>query len=221
VSAEAELGRREDDLERLLAERTANLALVRRSLDAAVRVACEVVEMRDPYTGAHQRRMSGLAARIAREMKLPEAQVQEIRTAGLVHDVGKMAVPVEILNKPGPLSALEFSLIKSHAEAGHRIVSSAGMVGDTTEIVYQHHERCDGSGYPRGLTGDSLLLGAKVLMVADVVEAMSSHRPYRAALGLDAALDEIDDGAGTRYDTDVCLACIGVFRDRGFVFDEP
>jgi putative nucleotidyltransferase with HDIG domain len=194
---------------------------VQRSLASAVRVIGEVVEIRDPYTGGHQRRVSQLATRIAQEMKMPSAQVEEIRVAALIHDAGKMAVPIEILSKPGTLSALEFWLIKGHAEAGYRIVSSAEMAGDTAEIIYEHHERCDGSGYPRGLSGDTLLLGAKVLMVADVVEAMTSHRPYRAALGLDTALEEIDGGAGSRYDAVVSRACIGVFREKSFAFSEP
>jgi putative nucleotidyltransferase with HDIG domain len=220
LAAEAKLRRREADLERLLGERDRNLALVRRSLASAVRVISELVDIRDPYTGGHQRRVSELATRIAQEMKLTAAQVEEIRVAALIHDVGKIAVPAEILSKPGRLSAPEFSLIKDHAEAGYRIISSAEMAGDTAEIVYQHHERCDGSGYPRGLPGDALILGAKVLMVADVVEAMTSHRPYRAALGLDAAIEEIGGGAGTRYDAEVRRACIVVLREQGFAFSE-
>lgn len=194
---------------------------LRRSLESAVRVVSEVVELRDPYTGSHQRRVSELAARIAREMRIPAAQTEEIRIAALIHDVGKMAVPVEILSKPGDLSALEFSLIKVHPEAGRQIIRSAGMAGDAAEIVYQHHERCDGSGYPRGLSGDQLILGARVLMVADVFEAMSSHRPYRPALGVDVALEEIDSGAGTRYHADVCRACGRVVREPGFRLSEP
>jgi putative nucleotidyltransferase with HDIG domain len=220
VAAEAEIRRREAELERLLAERESHLALVQSSFASAVRVIGEVVEARDPYTAGHQRRVSELATRIAQEMQLPAAQVEEIRVAALIHDVGKMAVPIEILNKPGPLSVLQFTMIKSHAEVGHGIVASAGMTGDTAAIVYQHHERCDGSGYPRGLSGDALLPGAKVLMVADVVEAMASHRPHRTSLGLEAAIEEIESGAGVRYDTDVCRACIAVVREQGFAFSE-
>ena len=221
LEAEAELGRREGDLERLLDEREDNLELVEKLLASAVRVITGVVEMRDPYTAGHQRRVSELATRIAQEMKMTAAQVEEIRVAASIHDVGKIAVPAEILSRPGTLSALEFSLIKVHAEAGYRVISSAEMAGDTAEIVYQHHERCDGSGYPRGLSGDALLLGAKVLMVADVVEAMTSHRPYRAALGLDAAVEEVERGAGGHYDAGVCRACIAVVRQEGFAFSEP
>jgi len=221
LAVEAELRRREADLERLLVERHSDQALVRRSLESVVRVVSELVEMRDPYTGGHQRRVSELATRIAEEMELTSVQIEEVRVAALIHDVGKIAVPAEILSRPGKLSAAEFSLIKAHAEAGYRVISSAEMAGDTAEIVYQHHERCDGSGYPRGLSGDGLLLGAKVLMVADVVEAMTSHRPYRAALGLDAAIGEIDCGAGRHYDTGVCRACVNVVREQGFTFSEP
>jgi HD-GYP domain-containing protein (c-di-GMP phosphodiesterase class II) len=130
-----------------------------------------------------------------------------------------MAVPAEILSKPGKLSPIEFDLIKCHSEAGYQIIASANMEGQTAEIVYQHHERCDGSGYPRGLRGDDLLPGARVIMVADVVEAMSSYRPYRAALGVDAAMAEIAQGEGRLYDAEVSAACKRVF-DSGFVFSE-
>ena len=220
LAVEVELRRREADLARLLAERQSDQALVRRSLESVVRVVSELVEMRDPYTGGHQRRVSELATRIAEELELTSVQCEEIRVAALIHDVGKIAVPAEILNRPGELSAPELALIKGHAEAGYRVISSAEMPGEIAEIVHQHHERCDGSGYPRGLSGHGLLLGAKVLMVADVVEAMTSHRPYRAALGLDAALEEIACSAGRRYDAEACRACIDVVRQKGFTFSE-
>jgi len=137
-----------------------------------------------------------------------------------MHDVGKISVPAEILSRPRALTPVEFSLVAGHAEAGYRIINSAHVHTPIAELVYQHHERCDGSGYPRGLTADDLLDGSKVLMVADVVEAMSSHRPYRAALGEDAALAEIESGAGSRYDSGVCESCIRLFRERGFAFAE-
>jgi len=216
--AEAELDRRGTRLEELLAEREKNLIQLGRSFSSIIEVVGQVVETRDPYTAGHQRRVSELAVRISEEMGVSAEVTEEIRVAALIHDVGKMSVPAEILSKPGSLSSAEFQLVKDHAEAGYRIVASTNMTGPTAEIIRQHHERCDGSGYPRGLTADHLLPAAKVLMVADVVEAMASHRPYRAALGVDAALDEIAGGAGRLYDAEVCRACRVVFLERGFEF---
>jgi putative nucleotidyltransferase with HDIG domain len=215
---EAELTRREVRLAELLAERERHLERLHASLAAIIDVTSQVVETRDPYTAGHQRRVSELAVCIAQEMGMTAEQTEEIRVASLIHDVGKMSVPAEILSKPGKLMDIEFALIKRHAEDGYRIIDSANMEGPTAEIVYQHHERCDGSGYPRGLTAEELLAESKVVMVADVVEAMVSHRPYRAGLGIDAALDEIQDGAGGRYDARVAEACVRVFLDGGFAF---
>ena len=217
--AEEDLERRRIQLEELLEERERNLELVERSLSSIIGVVTHVVELRDPYTAGHQRRVSEVATRISEEMGLPALQVEEIRVAALIHDVGKMSVPSEILSKPGARSPLEHSLIQGHAEAGYRIIAAAHMEGPAAEIAYQHHERCDGSGYPRGLRGEQLLVGAKVLMVADVVEAMMSDRPYRPGLGPDAALAEVCDGAGTRYDAEVVSACERVFA-HGFVLLE-
>ena len=180
----------------------------------------EVVEMRDPLTAGHQRRVSELALRIAQEMGISAQQIEEIRIAALIDDVGRVSVPSELLSKPGTLSPVELSLIKAHAEAGHTIIAAAHMEGPTAEIVYQHHERCDGSGYPRGLLAEQLLLSAKALMVADVVEAMMSRRPYRPGLGIEAALAEIERGVGSVYDAEVRHACLTVFRERGFAFSE-
>ena len=219
-AAEEEILLRGDRLEELLREREHNLALLGRSLASIIRVVGQVVEMRDPYTAGHQRRVSELSVPISEEMGMSAQQIEEIRVAALIHDVGKISVPAEILSKPGALSPLEFSIVKGHAETGYTIITSADLRGPIAEIVYQHHERCDGSGYPRGLTAEQLLPGAKVLMVADVVEAMASHRPYRAALGVDAALAEIERGAGTLYDAEVCKACMTVFHKRGFAFSE-
>lgn len=217
--SECELERREAWLEELLRERESNLEQLESSLSSIIEVVGQVVEARDPYTAGHQRRVSQLAVRISEEMDLPAEDIEQIRVAALLHDVGKISVPAEILSKPGKLSAVEFELIKSHSEDGFRIISSAHMAGPTAEIVYQHHERCDGSGYPRGLTEDDLLEGAKVLMVADVVEAMSSHRPYRASLGMGPALAEVERGSGVQYDTAVADACKRAIN-AGFVFSE-
>ena len=168
----------------------------------------------------HQRRVSQLGVSIATKMGMSNAEVDEIRTAGLLHDVGKIAAPTEILSKPGNLSDIEFQLIKAHSETGHMIIAGSHLEGQIAEIVYQHHERCDGSGYPRGLSGDEILRSSKLIAVADVVEAMVSHRPYRPALGLDAALEEIEAGAGSRYDAEAAQACVAVFREDAFEFVE-
>lgn len=200
----------------LLDERDRALERLVNSLSSVVEIVSKVVETRDPYTAGHQRRVSELAVRISRDMGMTAKQIEEIRIAALIHDVGKMSVPAEILSKPGELSIAERVLIKEHAETGYRIISSADMAGPVAEIVYQHHERCDGSGYPRGLSAEELLPESKVLMVADVVEAMSSHRPYRAALGREAGLAEIEQGAGTIYDAEVCRVCIHALREPGF-----
>ena len=201
------------ELERLLAQQV-------ESLWATIDVVGQVVETRDPYTAGHQRRVSELSERIAEEMGMSSDEIEEIRIAGLLHDVGKISVPAEILSKPGRLTPAEFELIKGHAEVGYTILSTANFAGTITKMVLQHHERCDGSGYPKGLGAAELLLGAKVLAVADVVEAMMSHRPYRPALGIEPALTEIERGAGALYDAGVVATCVSCFRERGFVFSE-
>jgi len=189
-------------------------------LASVIQIAGSIAEARDPYTAGHQRRVSEIAVRISQDMGMTPEQIEDVRVAALIHDVGKMSVPAEILSKPGKLSAIEFGLIKGHAEAGYQIIAAAHMEGPTAEIVYQHHERCDGSGYPRGLSADELLPEGKVLMVADVVEAMMSHRPYRASLGIDAAMAEIERGAGTLFDTNVVESCLRIVREHGFEFSE-
>ena len=201
-------------------ERERNLEQIAGSLSSLIDVVSRVVEARDPYTAGHERRVSELAVRIAEETGMTPEQVEDIRIAALVHDVGKVSVPAEILSKPGALTSIEFSLIKGHSESGYQILSSANMEHDIAEMVYQHHERCDGSGYPKGLREDELLKGAKVLAVADVMEAMVSHRPYRAGLGVDAALAEIERGAGVQYEAGVSEACVRIFREDGFEFSQ-
>lgn len=181
-------------------------------------VVGRVVEFRDPYTAGHQRRVAALAAAMAEELDMSGQEVETIRTAGLLHDVGKMGVPAEILSRPGALSPAEMQLVRGHAEAGYQIISSTDQDAVLAQIIYQHHERCDGSGYPQGLTGDAMLVGAKILAVADVVEAMASHRPYRAGLGIDAALHEIECGVGTLYDAAAVQACIRIVRKPDFEF---
>lgn len=190
------------------------------TLTSVTDVVGTVSEMRDPYTAGHERRVAELAVAIARDLGMELRDIGDLRTAALLHDVGKMSVPAQILTKPGALSATESSLIQAHSEAGYSILTSARVPEPIPEIVYQHHERVDGSGYPRGLKGADLLEGSKVLMVADVVEAMSSHRPYRPALGLDAAVAEIEAGAGTLFDARVVRSCVRVVRAPGFVLWE-
>jgi PAS domain S-box-containing protein/putative nucleotidyltransferase with HDIG domain len=211
-----------DIAERRRAEeiRRRDLERLRKALSSTVEIVGQVAETRDPYTAGHQRRVSELAVRISEGMGMSAEQTEEVRVASLLHDVGKMSIPAEILSKPGKLSDIEFELIKAHSEAGYRIIVSADMDGDVAEIVYQHHERCDGSGYPRGLVADELLPASKVLMVADVVEAMMSHRPYRPGLGVDAAMAEIEQGAGTLYDAGMVESCLRIFRENGFAFSE-
>jgi len=174
------------------------------------------VEMRDPYTSGHQQRVASIAKAIAKEMGMPKEQIEGILMAGLIHDLGKIAIPAEILAKPGPITETEFELIKSHPDVGYEILKNIEFPWPIAHIVLQHHERIDGSGYPSGLSGNQILMEAKILGVADVVEAMASHRPYRPALGIDVALQEISKNSGLLYDPDVADACLTIFRQKGF-----
>ena len=195
-----------------------NTERLQHGMEATIGAIAATVEMRDPYTAGHQRRVAELAAAIAREMGLAEDRVHGLHLAGVVHDLGKVHIPAEILSKPARLSRLEFELIKAHAEAGYDILKGIDFPWPIAQIVLQHHERLDGSGYPRGIKGGEILLETKILTVADVVEAMASHRPYRPSLGIDAALDEIAANAGKYYDPEVVRTCIALFRDKGFAF---
>lgn len=190
----------------------------RGSLEAAVGAIASTVEMRDAYTAGHQERVARLAVAIARELGMPQDQVHGLHLTAIVHDVGKIRIPAEILSKPSRLSKLEFQLIQLHAEAGYEILRNIDFPWPIAEIVRQHHERLDGSGYPRGLAGQEILLEAGILAVADVVEAMMSHRPYRPALGIDAALSEIEAGMGRLYDKAAVQVCIALFRQKGWHF---
>lgn len=174
-------------------------------------------ELRDPYTSGHQKRVSQIACAIAEEMGLPEEKISGIRVAGLLHDVGKIQVPAEILSKPGKLNDSEFGMIKSHATSSYEILKAVEFPWPLAEIVAQHHERIDGSGYPKGLSGDQILVEARILAVADVIEAMASHRPYRPALGIHKALEEISRNSGKFYDPEVVSVCQELFR-KGFKF---
>jgi len=187
------------------------------TLQGTVQMLARTVETRDPYTAGHQRRVAKLATAIAEKMGLDEDQVNGIYMASTVHDIGKINIPVEILSKPGKLSPLEFDLIKSHPLTAANLLEGITFPWPMAEIILQHHEKLDGSGYPQGLSGDGISSGARILTVADIVEAMSSHRPYREALGIDAALEQIKHDSGTKLDPLVVDACLSVFRD-GFQF---
>jgi putative nucleotidyltransferase with HDIG domain len=184
----------------------------------AIQAIHRMIEIRDPYTGLHQRRTADLARTIAHEMNLPLETINGIRMAGLIHDIGKIAIPAEILSKPTRLTEVEFFLIKSHPLVGYQILESIDFPWPIAQIVLQHHERMDGSGYPNGLSGDGIIIGAKILGVADVIEAMASHRPYRAALGLDAALEEISSKSGSLYDPAVAKASLRLFKEGLYQF---
>ncbi|MEI6267136.1 MAG: HD domain-containing phosphohydrolase [bacterium] len=187
---------------------------------SVVDVVNRVCESHDPHTVGHQRRVSELSMAIAKKMGMSATKFSELRDAALLHDIGKIGIPAEILAKPGRLAPVEFDLIKSHSQLGYELLKTSGMPESIPNIVHQHHERCDGTGYPLGLTADELLIQAKVLMVADVVEAMTSHRPYRPAWDIDVALEEIEEGAGTKYCPEIAEACLSLFREDGFKFAE-
>ena len=195
------------------------LQQLRRTIDGTIRAMAATSELRDPYTAGHQKRTARLAVAIAREMGLPEDEVDSIRMAGEIHDIGKISVPAEISSKPGRLSELEFSLIKGHAQTGYEILKGIEFPRPIAGMVLQHHERLDGSGYPFGLTAVDIIPGARILAVADVVEAMASHRPYRPARGLDDALREISQHRGTLYDPEVVDACLRVLAEGSFNFE--
>ncbi len=187
-----------------------------RSMEATIRAIARTIEKRDPYTAGHQQRVAGLAAAIAAEMGLPPDRIEGIRFGGLIHDIGKAYVPSEILNRPGRLQTYEFALIKTHPEVGYDIVKDVELPWPVAQMILQHHERLDGSGYPKGLKDGEIILEAQILAVADVVEAMGSHRPYRAALGVEAALAEIRANRGRLYAPEAVDACLRVFSEKGF-----
>jgi PAS domain S-box-containing protein/putative nucleotidyltransferase with HDIG domain len=193
---------------------------LQRANESIVQAMTSIAEVRDPHTAGHQRRVAQLACAIAAELGLPGDQIEGIRMAALIHDIGKMYTPAEVLSKPGELSELELGLIKTHPQVGHDILSTVDFPWPIATIVLQHHEKMDGSGYPSGLVGDEILLEARILGVADVVEAMSSHRPYRPALGLDRAIEEIRQKRGTRYDPQVVDTCIALLTEKGFEFEQ-
>jgi PAS domain S-box-containing protein/putative nucleotidyltransferase with HDIG domain len=189
------------------------------AMEQTIEAMAMVVEMRDPYTAGHQRRVTQLACAIAKEMGIAEDRITGLRLAGLIHDIGKVRVPAEILTNPDGLSDAEFTMIKMHPTIGYEILKTIDFPWPVAKIVYQHHERLDGTGYPLGISREDIILEARVLAVADVVEAIASHRPYRPALGVDVALDEISKRRNRLYDSEVVNACLRLFRDKQFMFD--
>ena len=192
------------------------LESLKKAVGTTIQVLVTALESRDPYTAGHQSRSAHLASAIATELGLSEDTVEGIRMAGIIHDIGKLAIPTEILTKPNKLTKLEFSLIKEHSHSGFEMLKDVESPWPLAEIVHQHHERMNGSGYPRNMKGDEILLEARILAVSDVVESMASHRPYRPALGIKAAIEEIEKNKGTLYDDAVADACLRLFRENGY-----
>lgn len=243
MEAEDKLRKHHDLLETIVQERTAELTKLNKqlhreieerkltqkklshsyfqlqqSLDEIVKAMSLTLEERDPYTAGHQKRTTDLCLAIAKEMGLPEHETKGLQMAGLIHDMGKISVPGEILSKPGHLNNAELQLIKRHPQVAYDILNQLDFPWPVDQIVLQHHERLDGSGYPQGLSGDKILLESKILCVADVVETMETNRPYRPSLGRKAALEEISNNRGVLYDPEVVDACIRLFRDPNFQY---
>jgi putative nucleotidyltransferase with HDIG domain len=216
-------------MEELVVKRTQDLAQaneklaqtlqqLRKTFGGIVQVLTATLETRDPYTAGHQSRVADLARTMATEMGLGQELIEGLRVAGVVHDLGKIAIPAEILSKPGRLTEIERGLIETHSQVGYELLQPINFPWPVAEIVRQHHEKVDGSGYPQGLKGEAILLEARILAVADVVEAMAMHRPYRPALGVDKALEEIEEYRGVLYDGQAVEACLSVFRNKKYRF---
>ncbi|MBI4618662.1 MAG: response regulator [Desulfobacterales bacterium] len=209
-----------EDLEQAVLERTGELQTTLNKLKIAtegiIQAMVMTIEIRDPYTAGHQRRVRDLSCAIAEDMGLSKESIDTIRMSSMIHDLGKIALPSEILSKPGRLTTSEFELIKTHSQIGYNILKDIEFPWPLAEIVLQHHERMDGSGYPQGISGEGILYEARIVAVADVVEAMSSHRPYRPALGVDKALEEISMNKNVLYDRTVVEACVKLFSDGRF-----
>jgi len=188
-------------------------------LDGTIRVMAAIVERRDPFTSGHQRRVARVASAIARAMDLSHDQVTAVRIAAETHDIGKIGIPAEILSRPGGLSNVERMLIQTHPQAGYEILSGIKFPWPVAEIVLQHHEKIDGTGYPNGVSGDDIRIEARILSVADFVEAIATHRPYRPALGVDRALEELQAACGSAFDPRVVAACLDLFRNQGLTLD--
>jgi HD-GYP domain-containing protein (c-di-GMP phosphodiesterase class II) len=212
-----------ENLENLIEDRTEALQTtlkdLQKAIEGIIKAMAMTVETRDPYTAGHQQRTANLAHAIAKEMKLSEKQIEGTHLAGIIHDLGKIAVPAEILSKPTRLRDAEFKIIQIHPQVGYDILKTIQFPWSLAEIVYQHHERLDGSGYPLGVAGEDILLESRILTVADVVEAMASHRPYRPSLGIDVALKEILKNRGVFYEPEVVDVCVKLFENKTFDFE--
>jgi putative nucleotidyltransferase with HDIG domain len=204
------------NLESLIAQRTEDLD---KSMQSSIKIMTSLVDLRDPYTSGHQIRTGNLSAEIGRKLGLSEFEAIGLKVAGYLHDIGKLSLPAEILVKPSKLSHFEFEMIKTHSESGYYILKELLLPWPVADIIYQHHERLDGTGYPRGLKDKEILKEARILAVADIAEAMASHRPYRPSLGLEAALSEIDMRKGSSLDSDVVIACMELLTRDGYIID--
>jgi len=201
------------------AERKHHMEQQQETLVQTIELMAMTIEKRDPFTSGHQKRVAKLASAIATEMQLPQDEIDGIYLSGLIHDIGKIYVPAEILSRPGKLCAEEMALVKAHSQIGYDIVKGVSFPWPVADMILQHQERCDGSGYPQGLKGSEMLLGSRILAVSDVIEAMVSHRPYRPALGLEAAIMELEQQRGILFDSDVVEAVIRLFREKGYCLD--
>ncbi len=223
VRTHLELNRLRHHLEKMVEERTQSLIQseekLKSTLVESITAIAATVELRDPYTAGHQLRVAEIARGIARELGWSEQQIEGLYLAGVVHDVGKIYVPAEILSKPGKLNEAEFNLIRLHPQAGYDILKGIEFPWPIAQFILQHHERQDGSGYPQGLKGDEILPEARLLMIADVIEAIASHRPYRPALGIEVALNEIEKNRGTLFDPQIADAALRLFREKGYQVD--
>ncbi len=212
------VGTLKDITDRIRAEEELKLSFgkLQRAMESTIQAISTIVETRDPYTSGHQQRVASLAVAIAKEMGLSEQQIEGIAMAAAIHDIGKIYVPAEILSKPGELSKTEFAMMKTHSQVGYNIIEPIEFSFPVAQIVRQHHERLDGSGYPDGLAGDDIMMESRILAVADLVEAMASHRPYRPAKGIDQALKHLEEDEGRLYDTHVVDICLRLFREKGY-----
>ncbi len=205
-----------DNRKRMQLELQDSFENLKKVMNSTVQAITTTIEKRDPYTSGHQQRVADLSRVIAREIGFSENEIEGIYIAAAIHDIGKISLPAEILSKPIPLSDIEISLIQAHSQTGYDILKGIDFPWPIAEIVLQHHERLDGSGYPRGLVGDDILIAARIIGVADVVETMASHRPYRPSIGIDKALEEITQNKGVLYDPQVVDVCLEIFNTKGF-----
>jgi len=225
VKTHLQLRHMQQHLETLVDERTAALRESQQQYHAmllqTIQAIAMTVEKRDPYTAGHQIRVAHLADAIAAAMGMDPGFREGLRLGAMIHDIGKIYLPAEILNRPGRLSDIELAMVRTHSEVGRDITADVAFPWPVAEMIHQHHERLDGSGYPRGLKGDAVIAEARIIAVADVVEAMASHRPYRPALGIEAALDELRRGSGPLYQPEIAAACIELFEGKGYQLPQP